>query len=1009
MDDAQLLATVTAGELLEFRASQFPPAFVDANPSIFLNLAWIHPAQLRAFLRDRDSSSRSVTVPVKAEAVAASVSIRRAPRIKVEDSNAQILDISSPPHLPRARQTIRTRQVVEDDIDITEILSSDDEMEVEAALRPTGASSDPPEPSAEEELEASAQAILTLSTTVWYDTDIVSKAIDGLAKINRQTKVERVEYLNNVIPSYFPVPRTRTAFILDLRDPKFDFYDKAGDPLLADTLILDANQESWATTGGGGDQLPACLLFNGQPIKCRRSRHTCNGCYHCSELDKSLVNVTRFELDTSSRAEVISAEIATRIAEGDTPEKLAAAFHRVIMSANRKCTAKDHIGAPCEGHPIMKAKNDGTLRMGWFITCSEWTPNWCDHRSDSIPDNVGPILLAELMSPTAAFSSASNTAPCSRIISARVGQREKYCAHVHLKQGKTVRGTMIHHPCPAYMTIYVPLDSSLRMACVVFDPGCPHSHPMSPMTKLSLNYEETYRKCVRATGILGTTVQKVDDAPTTLLLLKGQSPAMYHPALHTKRLKQGIIRDEKLKASPEGLGVAGIYARHVKDLDLPPEERYIQSIITTPGGRIIIITMVPYLANLVHVARTVQVDTTFGRTLGDLNEWEFIIWYGSVERVLTVGRVYTNGADRPHYKCLFDELQKIIFRLTGKQLRFKRFTRGGNLITMGVDLEAAQVQGASDSFLPTNEPEYSGITTEDPDEFSEYYVRACISHAKRGVHRLKPFVTAEVFARLMDFPYMKTEEDVTNFTSWVAGLNVKKVQDWWKHKLQYRWIIPSLVKSQSRIHSADWDITDSSTNLNEGQHHWTNQQTGVKLTPLEAVEAARKVDFKTAREVQDSLETGILDNNSNNMLHRMGRKVQRAANAHAKVRAAAQQSDETDGLQADYDEAKAAKKLTDQAVKDAQVKLSAAKGTTRRKRGTGKTTAVVPEPLLQASSSGHVLSSRRVPKAPVILTPLIAPIFQDTSTDIATALAVPELQFQGLFPAIPLASALSLI
>ncbi|KAJ7917410.1 hypothetical protein B0H13DRAFT_2269491 [Mycena leptocephala] len=735
MDDAQLLATVTAGELLEFRVSQFPPAFVDANPSIFLNLAWIHPAQLRAFLRDRDSSSHSVTVLVKAEAVEASVSIRRAPRIKVEDSNAQILDISSPPHLPRGRQTIRTRQ----------ILSSDDEMEVEAALRPTGASSDPPEPSvtsepadhpdsdeADEELEASAQAILTLSTTVWYDTDIVSKAIDGLAKINRQTKVERVEYLNNVIPSYFPVPRTRTAFILDLRDPKFDFYDKAGDPLLADTLILDA-------ACGGGDQLPTCLLFNGQPIKCRRSRHTCNGCYHCSELDRSLVNV-------------ISAEIATRIAEGDTPEKLAAAFHRVIMSANRKCTAKDHIGAPCQGHPIMKAKNAGTLRMGWFITCSEWTPNWRDHRSDSIPDNVGPILLAEPMSPTAAFSSATNTAPCSRIISARVGQREKYCAHVHLNQGKTVRGTMIHHPCPAYMTIYVPLDSSLRMACVVFDPGRPHSHPMSPMTKLSLNYEETYRKCVRATGILGTTVQKVDDVPTTLLLFKGQSPAMYHPALHTKRLKQGIIRDEKLKASPEGFGVAGIYVRHVKDLDLPPEERYIQSIITTPGGRIIIITMVPYLANLVHVARTVQVDTTFGRTLGDLNEWEFIIWYGSVERVLTVGRVYTNGADRPHYKCLFDELQKIIFRLTGKQLRFKRFTRGGNLITMGVDLEAAQVQGASDSFLPTNKPEYSGITTEDPDEFSEYYVRACISHAKRS--ELHEIAQAEGFvhqyARTMD-------------------------------------------------------------------------------------------------------------------------------------------------------------------------------------------------------------------------------------------------------------------
>ncbi|KAJ7719564.1 hypothetical protein B0H16DRAFT_1795091, partial [Mycena metata] len=362
--------------------------------------------------------------------------------------------------------------------------------------------------------------------------------------------------------------------------------------------------------------------------------------------------------------------------------------------------------------------------------------------------------------------------------------------------------------------------------------------------------------------------------------------------------------------------------------------------------------MVPYLANLVHVARTVQVDTTFGRTVGDLNEWEFVIWYGSVERVLTLGRIYTDGADRPHYKCLFDELQKVIFRLTGKNLRFKRFSRGGNLVTMGVDMEAAQVQGACDSFLPTNEPEYSGIITTEPDEFALFFVRTCISHCKRyGVHKLKPFVDAAVFARLMEFPYMKTDTDVANFTAWITSLNNKKVQgssnyafvmfntysipiDWWKHKLQYPWILPSLIKSRSHIHAADWDITESSTNLNEGQHHWTNQRTGVKLSPYEAacMLSARKLDFQTAREVKDTLETGILDNNSNNILHRMGRKVQRSANAAAKSREAGKQLTETEELQAQYDEAKAAKKLSDQLVKDAQVKPSAAKGTTRRKR-----------------------------------------------------------------------------
>ncbi|KAJ7360834.1 hypothetical protein DFH08DRAFT_931145 [Mycena albidolilacea] len=149
------------------------------------------------------------------------------------------------------------------------------------------------------------------------------------------------------------------------------------------------------------------------------------------------------------------------------------------------------------------------------------------------------------------------------------------------------------------------------------------------------------------------------------------------------------------------------------------------------------------------------------------------------------------------------------------------------------------------------------------------------------------------------------------FTRLTISTPVKRYLHWWIHKLP--WILPSLIKSCSQIDPANWDITDTSTNLNEGQHHWANPQTGVKLTILEAIEIARKVDFKMAREVKDSLETGLLNNNSNNMLHMTA---------------------EADELQAWVDATKAAKKVTDQAVKDVQTALSAAKGTsTRRKSG----------------------------------------------------------------------------
>ncbi|KAJ7930147.1 hypothetical protein B0H13DRAFT_2309828 [Mycena leptocephala] len=284
--------------------------------------------------------------------------------------------------------------------------------------------------------------------------------------------------------------------------------------------------------------------------------------------------------------------------------------------------------------------------------------------------------------------------------------------------------------------------------------------------------------------------------------------------------------------------------------------------------------------------------------------------------------------------CLFDELQKVIFKLTGKHLRFKRFTPGGNLITLGVDMEAAQVQGACDSFLPTNEPEYSGIATTDPDEFALYCIRACISHAKRGVHALKIYVTDEQFTCPMEFPYMKTQEQIDDFTMWIAGLN--------------------LIKSQSPIHPDDWDITDASTN--EGQHHWINQQTGVKLTPLEAIESARKVNFKTAREVKDSLGSGALDNSSNNLFHRMSRKVQRTSRAISKARATNQSNSEADELEAEYEEKNATKRVAEQDLKDLKSRLSLVKGTKPRKRG--KKAAESNSSLLEATSSGRVLTSK---------------------------------------------------
>lgn len=199
-------------------------------------------------------SSPSTRV-IKEERVEASYPLSET-RVKEEAWDA-IIDLSTPP-----RNTVKTRTLVENDVEIHEILSSDEEMDVvEEILQPRrmlnggekhavtpvpraepdsddilGPGSDDITVVASDADDSDDEDVLHISTTDWQDPHIVSEAINQSTKITRETKVERVEYLT-AIPSYWPVPRIPTAYVLDLRDSKFDFVDENGVALTADALI----------------------------------------------------------------------------------------------------------------------------------------------------------------------------------------------------------------------------------------------------------------------------------------------------------------------------------------------------------------------------------------------------------------------------------------------------------------------------------------------------------------------------------------------------------------------------------------------------------------------------------------------------------------------------------------------------------------------------------------------------------------------------------------------------
>jgi hypothetical protein len=102
-------------------------------------------------------------------------------------------------------------------------------------------------------------------------------------------------------------------------------------------------------------------------------------------------------------------------------------------------------------------------------------------------------------------------------------------AHPHIQGGRSDdRLPIVNHPCSARRTIYIPIDTSLRFALIVHK-NVPHNHPMPRIDKASFDTKATYQKCVEAAGVLGATVQKVDQGQFNLLcLFKLTEPLVYN-------------------------------------------------------------------------------------------------------------------------------------------------------------------------------------------------------------------------------------------------------------------------------------------------------------------------------------------------------------------------------------------------------------------------------------------------------------------------------------------------
>ncbi|KAJ7663311.1 hypothetical protein DFH06DRAFT_1395515 [Mycena polygramma] len=1003
--DTELVDGLSTRVLTEFRDYIFPQPYINANPGVFLDTSWVSIPALRCFLEARDCGGILGSSPA---ATAAASRVKR----EIDASDASFNTVTVKPEPAPTSLPFRVRSVMDGGREVMELLSdSDDEdppLELDSEVQNQGpahysipqTASETPNRNASipvgldtgfgvqnhgtETSSASSRAAtpdtggdgLQPSDTVWLDDYMSSMYRDFNQSFtsDARTFVERIEYFTE-IPSVMPVPRRRTAFVLDCSAPKFDILDEHGTLIPVEVLAKGQDNDSWHGPSGAGDPPVDVTFAPGEPpISCRRKRNDCKGCHHCSQLDNTLVDVTRYELEVGSRDVVLAAQRDTRRHEGDTAEKRATAFFDRVKST--KCTARRSDGELCDGKPKLMEKKEGKSRGHiYWVACDGWTPAFKEHhRTHSIPDNVEDDLIYKLFkNQPLANDDSLDTNPCSRIVHPHIGGKRKHCHHPHIVNGVALTECpIIKRPCPCKRTYYIPIDPTIRKILIFHPKGVPHNRPVPPPLKMSAVTKSKYSQCVQAVGLLGTTVAKVDNAASTRLLLNGQKPGQYTPALQNKRIKQDLIAREKKKKYPAGLGVTGVYDLYRQDLEKPLDERYIHRFEHRADGGLIIFTCYTRLLALLDDpgVEAFEDDTTFKRIEGEFNEWEVVIFYDALERAVTLARAYINRADTAFFERRFDIFREIKTEATGKDIRFARFMPNGNLLVMNADMEAAQVLGAARSILKTNVPSFSGITTLDPQLSATFFIKFCAGHAQRPIPDFKGLVSSDEYNRIKDFRYIDSPEALASYSQFIAGLGAgaKKVKgsipstppfiliaspvDWWAHKEMNDWIIPCLVKSQSNILPEHWDRTPSTTNTGEAQHHWTNSRTGIKQTLVEGLEGrvlhfslARGVDWDTVLEVETSTTTGVLLNSNNEMFNRQGRNSHLQSNAAKKSREVAKAGERKAELQA---------KINDHAaqLKASKAELKSLTGTSKRSASSRKTGDEVV--IVSASSCGRV-------------------------------------------------------
>ncbi|KAJ7825255.1 hypothetical protein B0H13DRAFT_1918698 [Mycena leptocephala] len=299
------------------------------------------------------------------------------------------------------------------------------------------------------------------------------------------------------------------------------------------------------------------------------------------------------------------------------------------------------------------------------------------------------------------------------------------------------------------------------------------------------------------------------------------------PAFTDSRKVRDFISAKKKIEHPHGMGWEGVlYHLNVRELKLPVRERYIHTAMLKNGIRLVV-TMHPQIAMFIHNILSLNIDYTFKRVDGAMDEWEVA---GFTERFK---------------EQLFDTIRQV----TGEPLKLAPFFPDAKCRVVIMDGEVPQAQGFAAFLVTYNDPKISSIWSRDETRMLSHSLKTCNPHFDRHIDELPQHIPAPVIRGLKSIMGLGSQAEVDAWHRFCTAQTDDAIKNWYAHKLANPWILPSINKFLSRISADDWDITPNHSNLVETAHAGRNAETSIGARLLDAILQAQARDDIKANEL----------------------------------------------------------------------------------------------------------------------------------------------------------------